>query len=448
MVDIDEQSFTNALIKALENDSVITKLKATHSNLLDEIVSLQNTISGQTSVIDKLKNELNSSKVEINSLKTCIGSMENEVDSLEQYSRRNSIRITGLVESTEPPEDIYEVVLGFFKDDNGLNCNVDINDIDRAHRVGQKKQQNRPVLVKFASYQTKQLILKSRRNLRENNDYENVYINEDLTKLRSELLYKTRRLKNQGKISECWSFDGKILIKTLDGKIKPVQSSLILEKMFPRSISQNPFSIPDSHTANGSAVLSSHQTTPPASSSPASSNNVPQYLPVSVQHTHSTKILNNGKVICFLSEEAPLSNWYPSHMDIDNIGYCHIEQFLFSVKAKAAGNIPVLNKIMNSRDASEIKKMGDKLKVDMDAFDEVNTVKRGIDAKFEQNPHLKQYLIDTYPAELCEASSNKFWGIGVYIKSRELYNFDKWSGNKLGRNTLGQLLMEKRAKLM
>jgi ribA/ribD-fused uncharacterized protein len=258
------------------------------------------------------------------------------------------------------------------------------------------------------------------------------------------------------------------MIKTLDGKVRPIQNLSMLQNMFPRSISQNLIPTmgsargtisPDAATnvatplsavspSTGYASTSRQPVISPTLSSQGSSGDESVNGPIPVEHTHSTKIMNDGKAICFLSEEAPLSNWYPAKMSVDDVNYCHLEQFFFATRAKSAGNINCLHKIMTLTDPGEIKKIGDKIKVDLEAFDEVATMRRGLDAKFDQNPHLSKYLKDTYPADLFEASSNKFWGIGVYLKSRDLYNFQKWSGNKLGKNTLGQLLMEKRSKLL
>jgi hypothetical protein len=49
-----------------------------------------------------------------------------------------------------------------------------------------------------------------------------VFLNENLTKKREDLLYKARVLRRAGKIQGAWSADGNILIHDLQGKIHKV----------------------------------------------------------------------------------------------------------------------------------------------------------------------------------------------------------------------------------
>ncbi|ELT96065.1 hypothetical protein CAPTEDRAFT_209069 [Capitella teleta] len=59
---------------------------------------------------------------------------------------------------------------------------------------------------------------KFRYNLR-NTTY---FINEDLTRVRSTLLYKSRLMKRQGHFKDCWTHDGSIVYKdnTAEAKIR------------------------------------------------------------------------------------------------------------------------------------------------------------------------------------------------------------------------------------
>ena len=51
-----------------------------------------------------------------------------------------------------------------------------------------------------------------------------IYINEDLTAKRSELAYETRQLKRSKTSMDCWTFAGKVLIKTNAVLIREVVS--------------------------------------------------------------------------------------------------------------------------------------------------------------------------------------------------------------------------------
>ena len=58
-----------------------------------------------------------------------------------------------------------------------------------------------------------------------------IFINDDLTRRRSHLLWKARQLKKANKISDCWSYDGKILVKDLQNKIINIANENDLEKI-------------------------------------------------------------------------------------------------------------------------------------------------------------------------------------------------------------------------
>jgi ribA/ribD-fused uncharacterized protein len=67
----------------------------------------------------------------------------------------------------------------------------------------------------------------------------------------------------------------------------------------------------------------------------------------------------------------------------------------------------------------------------------------GVKMKFEQNPHLKKKLLDTGTRTLVEASPvDTYWGIGMGMWHKEVFDRSKW-----GKNHLGQILMEERTEL-
>ena len=59
-----------------------------------------------------------------------------------------------------------------------------------------------------------------------------IYINEDLSKIRSELLFLSRKAKLGTKIMDFWSYDRRIVVKDLRGKISTVPSENKLNTCF------------------------------------------------------------------------------------------------------------------------------------------------------------------------------------------------------------------------
>ena len=52
---------------------------------------------------------------------------------------------------------------------------------------------------------------------------QHVWINEDLTKSRAEMLWRARAAKKDRKIVDCWSSDGRIMIKKSGGEIVQIR---------------------------------------------------------------------------------------------------------------------------------------------------------------------------------------------------------------------------------
>ena len=100
------------------------------------------------------------------------------------------------------------------------------SDIDRSHWVGKPNGlKARQIIVKLTSYRSRQQVYKARSRLKAS-DYKNVYINEDLTKIRNKLLYDARQLleNKHSKIDGVWSADGVIIVKDTAGRIHRVLS--------------------------------------------------------------------------------------------------------------------------------------------------------------------------------------------------------------------------------
>ena len=113
-----------------------------------------------------------------------------EIDALEQYSRRETLRIHGLIENEgETNEELTEKLLTLCRD-TGVG-DIAASDISVCHRIGAKRRNgrpvaNRPVLCKFVSRNIKTKVLKNKKNLAGKEPYDRVYVNEDLAGLRAQ----------------------------------------------------------------------------------------------------------------------------------------------------------------------------------------------------------------------------------------------------------------------
>ncbi|KAK7474612.1 hypothetical protein BaRGS_00034141 [Batillaria attramentaria] len=161
--------------------------------------------------------------------------LQDRVDELEQYSRRNNIRINDIPESDgENTDEIIQAI--------GNEIGVTITEIiDRSHRVGKKYDGYcRPIICKFTAYRYKQRLIKEKKKLSSvdakqlfpdrtwrprrirrrgpdsstNSEMKTkIYLNDDLPRTRADIASKARELKSDGIIQETWVRDGIIFVR-------------------------------------------------------------------------------------------------------------------------------------------------------------------------------------------------------------------------------------------
>ena len=209
-----------SVIAAMKEPDVVEHLKEAARSVKEEIADL--VVSKLSVVIDKLQQSLAEKDTIIAKLEQRVSDAEKKLDDIEQYSRRTSVRITGIREQSHdnPNEEVKKLF-------QHLGVSPHVN---RVHRVGPIRNDgtSRPILCQFTNYPDRALILSKRSILK--NDFPNVYVNEDLTRARSKILYQARCKKRANKIKDCWSADGRICIKDKDNKIHNVTQASELNR--------------------------------------------------------------------------------------------------------------------------------------------------------------------------------------------------------------------------
>lgn len=142
-------------------------------------------------------------------LKSKVKHLESEVDGLEQYSRRNCIRISGVPEFAS--ENTDEIILDIAKE---MSADVSLADIDRSHRIGRSAGgRPRHILAKFTSYRARDKFYNIRKDMKYKPKLKNIFLNEDLTYTRSQILYEARQAVRNKDIIGAWSSDGNMFIR-------------------------------------------------------------------------------------------------------------------------------------------------------------------------------------------------------------------------------------------
>lgn len=198
-------------IDIVEGELHTTKLET--DELKKNIKTLKTTITHKNEVIDKLVDRIEQTK------QTSI----ERAEELEQYTRRNNIRINGPglpIEKEgerETAEQTTDTVIQLLNEKMGITLHP--RDIDIAHRIGvTRRQVPRPIIVKFVSRNDKIKTLKDKRTKLHGTG---IYVQEDLTALKAKVLKVARE---SDKTESAWSKDGHIYIKLrANGRIEQIK---------------------------------------------------------------------------------------------------------------------------------------------------------------------------------------------------------------------------------
>lgn len=149
----------------------------------------------------------------------------------------------------------------------------------------------------------------------------------------------------------------------------------------------------------------------------------------------------------FWQNRSPFSNWYPSKFTHNGITYSRGEQYMMYQKAILFGDTAVAQAILltdNPKEQKDLGRMVSNYNDEVWAAKRVDIMVEGLFEKFNQNPHLKEALLNTGDTIVVEASPvDKIWGIGLAEDHPDALDQSKWRG----KNLLGIVLMRVRDEI-
>jgi len=215
------QSTVEGLTRTLTDTLVssINEIKVSNAKLLQSVSKQHDLIEKQQEIINSQKDQLKNQADKIQSLEDQVneitketGSLRLDMNKLEQYGRRNSIRIINmkLDETKDKSEtELKEEVANFINDSMFPGSDdkpISPRDIDRCHAAGPKQ-----LLVKFFRYEDKNRVFYAKKKLKK---YEgNAFITEDLTYYNHGIVKTLLELKTANKISAFWTRNGFVFFK-------------------------------------------------------------------------------------------------------------------------------------------------------------------------------------------------------------------------------------------
>ena len=158
-----------------------------------------------------LKTELQSVKDELKRERT---ERIIQVDRLEQYQRKDSLRINGIPYAEGETNTQLEDKVINLADKIGVKLNR--QDISVTHRLRPTTKGIHPTIIKFSTRRTKDAVYYSKKLLKDVEGMDNVFISEDLTRLRYRTLLLAKQVKGLKSIT---TRGGKIKVYVGENKI-------------------------------------------------------------------------------------------------------------------------------------------------------------------------------------------------------------------------------------
>lgn len=197
-------------------ESVIIPLVESNKELIETVKFQSDTIEEQKKCLETKSKQIDTLQKELKSVYARVDSLSSETNELEQYSRRNSLRLYNLPipDDVSTEQQLTELVLRFINS-NVLKLSTSSDpavltshDIERCHYAGRGKRQ---LLIKFTRYHTKRRVFMSKANLKQNAD--KIFLSEDLTKYNHNLVMELRERFQQRAVCSYWTRDGTIFVK-------------------------------------------------------------------------------------------------------------------------------------------------------------------------------------------------------------------------------------------
>ena len=218
--------------RRIQSDGYCEKhsLEQQHFDAKQEVAALQAENAELRAILQLQTDEILKLNSRMNLHSSYINTANYERDALEQYGRKENGRV---IEVPEEPiqydkdnnivdnEDCTEKVI---KAAELIGVTLDRKDIQRCHRVGKRRvpqmvrgklsiSKPRQIIVRFKDYAQRQEFITKKRNLQANakekncEQFANAFIAEDLTPLRSKLLWYCKKQSNK-KLMNCHTRDG------------------------------------------------------------------------------------------------------------------------------------------------------------------------------------------------------------------------------------------------
>ena len=247
------QELQKTLKDITERAASTTNNNVGFENILLRLQMLESQQLSSTTEIERLKKENKSLKKRVHQLEEDheegmdyvedkLIELEKAVSSCEQYTRRENLEISGIPENVSD-EDLQEKVLEIVNTVTEREDDQVIlpKDVHACHRLKKEPSEETPkVIVRMVNRQHTIDVLKNKKKTTEKQDRlqnDKLFISENLCNTNKLLLEEAKKLRKNGQLKRCWTFNGvvHIKIKDSDPKGKKIFHLSDFEKFFTAS---------------------------------------------------------------------------------------------------------------------------------------------------------------------------------------------------------------------
>ena len=179
----------------------------------------ESTLAAITTRQDTIEKKQGETDKKIINLESQNHFLATKVDRLEQNSRNDTLRISGLEEDESDETSTKDLALKFIRDT--LEVTMHDNEIHTSYRLPRRPKKDgqvdtsspKQMIIKFKSESEKKKVYNTRIKLKDKIGMKDIYINEDLTLARSQLAYRARAAKKSGAFHSTWTQDGEVYAK-------------------------------------------------------------------------------------------------------------------------------------------------------------------------------------------------------------------------------------------
>ena len=351
-----------------------------------EVEDVKNKLQTEEERTSKLEEEVRVVRSEMESYRKELDDLKEHFTNLDTYTRRDNLIFLNIQE--EEDEDCNKKITTILSE----NLEVDNIRLTRVHRLGEYKPGfTRAIIARFHFFPDRMKVWQNRNKLKGTK----IILKEDYPEVIQKARKTLQPFFNHAKMS------GK--------KVKMVKDSLVIEGKLYKT--------------------STIKTLPP------------ELIPT----PDRTITYEDKEYILFAGKECPFSNWHYAPFKLDEKDFNSSEQYYAYHKAMYVNDNTRAAKILQVEDPRVIKRISAQIEVPEEAWVIRGTMvmRKGLVAKFQQNPQLKTRLLATGNATLVECTRDSYWACGISFNSRDVNNPSKWTG----KNMQGQLLSEVRMEL-